>query len=222
MYVDDDTVDEDDEVTLYFTVKNEGGEDTGRWEYEVTLPTNPRETYTDRESSLSPGQSRTFRIEFDGLREGNNQDIDLELDPDDDVDEENERNNEETVEIDVRGDNNYNYNDDADLVITDMYVDDDTVDEDDEVTLYFTVKNEGGEDTGRWEYEVTLPTNPRETYTDRESSLSPGQSRTFRIEFDGLREGNNQDIDLELDPDDDVDEENERNNEETVEIDVRG
>jgi hypothetical protein len=102
MYVEDDTVDENDEVVLHFTVVNNGGRDTGSWEYELSLPTDPRETYTDRESSLRPGQSRTFRIEFDGLREGNNQDIDLELDPDDDINEENEGNNTETIEIDVR------------------------------------------------------------------------------------------------------------------------
>lgn len=211
---------------IIFTVTNIGGRSSGIWTFNYTLPTNPSITRSSGVNiSLNPGERLQFTINL------NNTDIDdgsviIDVNADRRISESSYSNNRITAFVDSNGggsNNNggYNSNDDADLVITEMYVRDDDVDEDDEVILYFTIKNQGGKNTGRWEYEVSLPTDPRETFSNRESSLRPGQSREFRIEFDGLREGNNQDIRLEVDPDDDIDEENERNNDETVEIDVR-
>ena len=210
---------------VVFTVSNIGGRASGIWSFNYTVPTNPVATRNSGVNvSLRPGERLQLSINLNGINT-NGGNVVIGVNEDRRAVESNYSNNSASTPINsINGgsnNNNFNSNDNADLAITDMYVEDDTVDENDEVVLHFTVVNRGGKDTGSWEYELSLPTDPRETYTARESSLRPGQSRTFRIEFDGLREGNNQDIDLELDPDDDINEENEGNNTETIEIDVR-
>jgi len=211
---------------LIFTVSNAGGRNSGIWSFTYTLPTNPISVLSGgSQISLRPGERLQYTINLNSVNTNGGL-VTVSINPSRSISESNYSNNVSSINVgstddDLYYDNGYNSNDDADLVIIDMYLEDDTIDVDDEAVLYFVVKNEGGRDTGRWEYEVSLPTDPRERFTDRESSLSPGQSRFFRLEFDGLREGNNQDIDLELDPDDDIDEENERNNKKTIEIDIR-
>lgn len=209
---------------LIFTVSNIGGRSSGNWSFTYTLPTNSVSVLNGgTQISLRPGERLQYTINLNGINT-NGGVVTVSVNPDRSISESNYLNNDASINIgSINGNNSdYNYNNgDADLVITDMYLDDDNVYTDDEVTLYFTIKNQGGEDTGTWEYEVSLPTDPRQTFNDRESNLRPGQSRSFRLEFDGLREGNSQDIDLEVDPDDDINEENERNNKESVEIDIR-
>ena len=209
---------------LIFTVSNIGGRPSGVWSFTYTIPTNGVEVLNGgSQISLRPGERLQYTINLNNINT-NGGVVTININPTRSISESNYSNNIASANIGSAnggGDYGYNNGDDADLVITDMYLEDDRVDVDDEVVLYFTVKNEGGEDTGRWEYEISLPTDPRQTFTDRETDLRPGQSRSFRLEFDGLREGNNQDIDLEVDSEDDVDEENERNNKESVEIDIR-
>jgi hypothetical protein len=208
---------------MTFIVSNIGGRDSGIWSFNYTLPTNPVVTRNSGLNiSLRPGERLQLSINLNGISTNGGNAI-INVNSDRAAVESTYSNNIASIYIDRinGGSSTGNSNGAADLAITDMYVNDDRVDIDDEVVLYFTVENLGGEDTGRWEYEIDLPIVGDNLYSSRETSLRPGQSRTFRIEFDGLREGNNQDIDLELDPDDDIDEENERNNRESIEIDVR-
>ncbi|MBP6925957.1 MAG: hypothetical protein KBC22_02790, partial [Candidatus Pacebacteria bacterium] len=123
----------------------------------------------------------------------------------------------------------YDRNDDADLEIDSFEVgrmdgnrfrEDDTIDEDDDAAVQFTVINRGGESTGSWRFEIENTPDDNDDYRSRvQSSMRPGESRTFTIEFENPDTGTFR-MKLTLDSDDDIDEEDENNNDETEELEV--
>ena len=85
-----------------FTVINRGTNVSGRFEFEVELPTTRGYTYNSRtQQSLRPGERIEYVLGFDQTREGQNRSIEISVDPDDDIDESNERNNTRSVSIDI-------------------------------------------------------------------------------------------------------------------------
>lgn len=221
---------------VQFTVSNVGGTSTGVWTFNYTLPTSPTETRSSGyQISLNPGESLgfTLRISDDGSLTGNL--VTIQLNPYGYTSEASTANNFGSTTISYThtggGNGGYNPNDDADLVIEDLevgylsgnrFIEDDTIDEDDDAAVRFTVRNKGGKYTGSWRFQVDLPTEDNTYYrSGNQSSLAPGASITYTLEFDNLDKGNNQDIKVEVDIDDDVDEESENNNRRSVEVDIR-
>ncbi len=85
-----------------FTVINRGTNVSGRFEFEVELPTTRGYTYNSRsQQSLRPGERIEYVLGFDQTREGQNRTISITVDPDDEIDESNERNNDRSVTIDI-------------------------------------------------------------------------------------------------------------------------
>ncbi|HWH16495.1 MAG TPA: CARDB domain-containing protein [Candidatus Paceibacterota bacterium] len=85
-----------------FTVINRGTNVSGRFEFEVELPTTRTYTYNSRsQQSLRPGERIEYVLGFDRTREGQNRTIAITVDPDDEIDESNERNNDRSVSIDI-------------------------------------------------------------------------------------------------------------------------
>jgi len=226
---------------VQFTISNIGGRATGVWSFNYTLPTNPVALENSgSQVSLNPGEALGFTLDIADTRGFTSGLISIFADPYNQVTESTLVNNNSSTIIsfsnngnggNTGGNGNFNPNDDADLVITraeagyisgNRFIGDDTIDEDDDGAVQFTVRNEGGENTGTWRFKIDLPTSDNETFrSGRQRSLAPGASITFTVEFDNLERGNNQDIDIEIDSDDDVDEENERNNRRNLEIDIR-
>ena len=102
-FIEDDEINSDDTAAVRFVVKNQGGESTGSWKFEITnLPYDGSDdSYKSKSySSLKPGQSLEVVAEFDGIDDGDYT-LRLEVDSEDDVDEENERNNTESESIEV-------------------------------------------------------------------------------------------------------------------------
>ena len=85
-----------------FTIANRGTNVSGRFDFEVELPTTRGYTYHSKtQQSLRPGERIEYVMGFDQTREGDNRRIEISVDPDDDVTESNESNNNRSVTIDI-------------------------------------------------------------------------------------------------------------------------
>ncbi len=230
----------DSQSALVMHVYNFGNTPTGSWEFSYTDAENPSRTVLSPiQASLGAGQGLAITVRFDG-QDNSRQTVNVVADPQNKINESNEANNTANVIVtgssnsnddDDSNDDSYNRNDDADLVITSLeigrisgnrFVEDDEIDENDDTAVRFVVKNQGGESTGSWRFEIdNLPyDNNDDTYrSSSNSSLQPGQSREIIAEFDRVDEGRYS-IRIEVDSDDDVDEEDERNNTESETFEV--
>jgi len=85
-----------------FTIANRGTNVSGRFDFEVELPTTRGYTYNAKtQQSLRPGERIEYVMGFDQTREGDNRRIEITVDQDDDVNESNESNNDRSVTIDI-------------------------------------------------------------------------------------------------------------------------
>lgn len=85
-----------------FTVINRGTNVSGRFEFEVKLPTTRGYTYNSRsQQSLRPGERIEYVLGFDQTREGEDRTISIEVDQDNEIEESNERNNDRSVTVDI-------------------------------------------------------------------------------------------------------------------------
>lgn len=212
---------------------NYGNTTINSWVFSYTDAENPSKTVLSPvQASLKPGQGLAVTVQFDGQR-NSRQSIQVILDPYNSISESSESNNSGTTIITGDSSNSndsYDSNDDADLIITSMevgrisgsrFVEDDEVDENDTAAIKFIVKNQGGESTGSWKFEINnLPYDNDDTYHSKSySSLKPGQSIEIISEFEGIDEGQYS-MKVEVDSDDDVDEEKENNNTESETLEV--
>jgi hypothetical protein len=220
-----------------FTVSNIGGQRTGNWNFNYTTPTNPKENLSSPlQASLSRGQSIRYTLTF-GVKASGNQNVVIQLDPTNSISELSETNNIGTVTLSgnaIGGGNNggsYDSNDDADFVINNLevgrlsgsrFTEDDRADDGDDIAIQFTVKNNGGENTEDWRFEIdNLPYDNDDNYRSKEySALRPGESMTITVEFENIDEGD-YDIEVTIDSENDTREEKESNNDDSVELEVR-
>lgn len=226
-----------------FTVYNRGTNYSGNWYFTYTDAENPNNVQVSPiQRSLGPNEGVFNTVRFDGQR-FNPQNVTVKIDPYNSVLESNEFNN--TSSVLIYGNTNYRYNDDyywndddyyyngddADLIIEDFEVgrisggrfyEDDDIDESDEAAVRLVVRNDGGESTGEWRFEITnTPYDDDDDYrSSRIRSLRPGEEETYIIRFDNPDEGSYY-IKVELDSDDDVDEEKENNNTKSERLTVR-
>jgi hypothetical protein len=221
--------------TFVIHVYNYGNTPTGPWDFKYTDAENPSRTLTSPlQGTLGAGQGLAVTVRFDG-QDNERQTISVVVDPSNKISETNESNNTGSTvitgdESNDNGDNSYDSNDDADLIITDMAVgrmsgnnfdEDDEIEDDDTAAVQFTVKNQGGESTGSWRFEIdNLPYDDDDNYrSGTYSSLRPGESIEITVEFDGIDEGRYS-LKVDVDSDDDVDEESESNNDESETLEV--
>ncbi len=215
---------------ISFTVSNIGSAVTGNWVFNYTTP-DGETTYSPTQVSLNPGDAIRYTLRFTDLTDGT---MTIVADPQNFVYETNNSNNSISMRVSENGNGNgggidYDRNDDADLEIDSFEVgrmdgnrfrEDDTIDEDDDAAVRFTVINRGGESTGSWRFEIENTPDDDDDYRSRvQSSMRPGESRTFTVEFENPDTGTFR-MKLVLDSDDDVDEEDENNNDETEELEV--
>lgn len=88
---------------IKFEIRNDGTKESGKWKFEMELPTSPAYTYSSKEQqTLFPGDRIEYVIGFDRVRRADEDDYRIEVDPSDKIDETNERNNRVsgTIEID--------------------------------------------------------------------------------------------------------------------------
>lgn len=100
-FVEDDNVNEGDDVAVKFRIRNEGDEDSGRFDYEVNLtPSFSGDPYIKRNaSSLDAGESVTVVVDFENARDTGTNKFKVEIDPDNDLNEDNTDNNTDTDTI---------------------------------------------------------------------------------------------------------------------------
>ena len=220
---------------LQFDIYNIGGQNSGTWQFSYTDPsTNNLTQYSPLQPSLRPNQGMRFYLTFNE-QDNYSETVIIKIDPANTVYENSESNN--TAYVIVTGNNSgnnntgsYDPNDDADLVIDDLEVgylsgsrfyEDDNADEGDDVAIRFEVKNQGGESTGSWRFEVrNMPFDDDDDYrSPRQNSLRPGEIKEIILEFENIDEGNYT-IRVEVDSEDDVDEESESNNDDSVRLEV--
>jgi len=221
-----------------FTATNNGGRNTGVWFFTYTTPTNPKETITSPlQMSLGPNQSILYTVTF-AAKSAGNQNVVVQLDPNNSISESSETNNVGTVTLSGNAfgagssgtNNDYNSRDDADFRILNLevgrisgnrFVEDDEAEDGDDIAIRFVVKNQGGDETEDWRFNIkNLPYDDDDTFRSREyDSLKPGQSLEIVVEFENIEEGN-YDIEVEVDSDKDTREESERNNSDSVDLEV--
>lgn len=224
---------------IIFTVTNKGGRNTGTWFFTYTTPTEPKETISSPlQMSLGPNQSILYTLTFAAKSNGN-QTVAVQLDPNNTISESSETNNVGTLTLSGGsfggGSNNtstdYNSRDDADFRILNLevgrisgnrFVEDDEAEDGDDIAIRFIVKNQGGDETEDWRFEVkNLPYDDDDLFKSKEyNSLKPGQSLEIVVEFENIDEGD-YDIQVEVDSDDDTDEESEGNNKDSVDLEVQ-
>lgn len=221
-----------------FTVTNIGGRASGNWYFTYTTPANPSETLTSPlQQSLSYGESLIITVRY-GYQNVSRATVTVYVDPQNLISESSNSNNVATVSVTgSTGSSNNNDNDndddfsssgdDPDLEIRNLevgymdgsrFVEDDTIDSNDDAAIRFDVYNRGDDDSGRFEYEVDTSDD---VITKTVSSLDEGDHRTITVEFDIDNDSDDLDIEVELDPDDDIDEENENNNSDDIRLEVR-
>ncbi len=214
---------------LTFTVANQGGKTSGVWYFSYSTPTSPQDVFlSPAMMSLAPGDALGVTVRFGEVEDGRHT-VTVSVDPHNQISEASESNNSIAVRVDGEGNDDSNDShgdDDANLEIRNLesgrmdgskFREDDSIDEDDEAAIRFTVENTGDEDTGTWRYEVTLPGD--DYRSGKQSSLDPGEEQEIVVEFDELDSGAYT-IKVELDPDDDVDEEDEKDNDDSVKLKV--
>lgn len=221
----------DSRSTFVINVYNYGNTSTGPWEFSYTDAENPSKTViSPLQASLGAGQGMAVTVRFDG-QDNSSQTINVNVDPYNQISETNESNNSGSTVIygnssnsnNNNNDDSYNSNDDADLVITNMevgrisgsrFTEDSEISDNDTAAVRFTVKNQGGESTGSWKFEITnAPYNSsNDSYRSKTySSLRPGETIEVVVEFDGIDQGRYS-IKTEVDSDNNVREEKENNN----------
>lgn len=107
----------------------------------------------------------------------------------------------------------------------DNFRSDSSIDTSDRLAVKFTVTNTGTNRTGSWKLRATLPTKTDRTfdYTSKtQQSLNPGDKIDFIVYVNkgDTRRGDNQEIVIVADYNDDVDESNERDNRDTIDVDI--
>ncbi len=86
----------------------------------------------------------------------------------------------------------------------------------------FTVTNAGTNLSGRFTFKAPLPTSSTYTFTsDSQDSLLPGEHIDYVLGFDRARTGDSRDITITVDPDNLIVEANERNNADSVTLDIK-
>lgn len=224
---------------IIFTVSNNGGRSTGNWTFNYNTPTSPKETISSPlQMSLGPNQSILYTLTFNAKASGN-QNVVVQLDPSNLISEASETNNIGTITLSGNSfgggssnntDNSYDSKDDADFVIKNLevgrlsgnrFIEDDEAEEGDDIAIQFTVKNQGGDKTDDWRFEIrNLPYDSQNTFRSKEyDSLRPGESIVITVEFENIDEGD-VDIRVEVDSEDDTDEESESNNDDSVDLEV--
>ncbi len=221
-----------------FTVTNNGGRSTGSWLFNYSTPTSPKQTITSPlQPTLGPNQSILYTVTFAAKSNGN-QTVVVQLDPNNNVSESSETNNVGTITMTggafgggSNGTNNdYDSRDDADFQIIGLevgrvsgnnFVRDDSVEDGDDVVVRFIVKNQGGDETEDWRFEVSnSPYDDDDTFRSREyNALRPGESIEIFVEFENIDEGDYE-IEVMVDSEDDTDEESESNNDDSVDLEV--
>lgn len=107
----------------------------------------------------------------------------------------------------------------------DNFRSDSSIDTKDRLAVKFTVTNTGTNKTGSWKLRATLPTKTDRTfdYTSKtQQSLNPGDKIDFIVYVNkgDTRKGDNQEIVINADSGNDVRESNERDNRDTVDVDI--
>lgn len=215
-----------------FIVRNIGGQPTGNWLFTYTDAINPeRIIYSPLQISLGSGQGLLITVQFDGQK-NSSEFIQINIDPTHSVSESNEWNNSSSVLITGSnyGHDRYDRYNDADFVIDNLevgritnsrFIRDDEIDENDDVAIRFIVRNQGGETTDDWKFEVkNTPYDTNQTFkSKRQEPLKPGETREIIVEFENPDEGR-YNVKVEIDSEDDTNEENERNNTKSKRLEV--
>lgn len=84
----------------------------------------------------------------------------------------------------------------------------------------FTVKNIGTNVSGRWDFEYKLPTSATQRPVTNIRSLNPGDAVDYTLCFEKPRSGDDRTLSVEVDHDNDIKESNERNNKDSVLVDI--
>lgn len=221
-----------------FTVTNIGGRNSGNWSFNYTTPTSPKETISSPlQLSLGPNQAILYTVTY-GAKANGNQNVVIQIDPSNSVAEASETNNVGTITLTGAGfgntsgntDGSYNSRDDADFKILNLevgrisgnrFIEDDEAEDGDDIAIRFVVKNQGGDETEDWRFEIKgLPYDDDDNFRSREyNSLQPGQSQELIVEFENIDEGDYE-IEVLVDSEDDTDEESESNNDDSVDLEV--
>ena len=86
----------------------------------------------------------------------------------------------------------------------------------------FTITNIGTNLSGRFTFKAPLPTSSTYTFTsDSQDSLLPGEHIDYVLGFDRARTGDSRDITITVDPDKLIVEANERNNSDSITLDIK-
>lgn len=86
----------------------------------------------------------------------------------------------------------------------------------------FTITNSGTNLSGRFTFKAPLPTSSTYTFTsDSQDSLLPGEHIDYVLGFDRARTGDSRDITITVDPDNLIVEANERNNTDSITLDIK-
>ncbi len=101
-FVKSNTVPDGERGAVKFSVFNRGTNVSGRFEFEVELPTTKAYTYNSgNQQSLNPGERIEYVLGFDKTKDGDNRTITITVDPDKDIKESNESNNTRSVTVDI-------------------------------------------------------------------------------------------------------------------------
>lgn len=93
-----------DRLAVRFEIVNNGTKDTGAWNFEARLPTEPTWTFeSDDQETLLPGSRVEYTLGFDDAEDDDDTgSIRIKVDPDDDIDEQSENNNVDTITIEFK------------------------------------------------------------------------------------------------------------------------
>lgn len=216
---------------LTFTAGNQGGKSTGPWYFTYSTPTKPQDVFVSPAMApLAPGEALGITLRFGEVESGNHT-VTVSADPYQQIAESNESNNSFAIRVNGGSsgsdDDDDRGNDDANLEISDLeagyesgnrFREDESIDENDEAAIRFTVENTGDESTGSWRYRVLDPDGDWQR-SSRQDSLRPGEEQEIVMTFGELDSGSYT-IKIDIDPDDDVDEEDEGDNDDSVKLKV--
>ncbi len=204
---------------LYAEVSNEGGDDADDSVAIAVYVDGDREFLSSySEGYFEEDETNTFSFQNDNIwDDGETYEIEICSDYYDDIDEDSESNNCRTEDLEFNGSSS---NGDADLDVTDIYLD-----SDDE--LNFTVANVGDDDVDNGEtVSITVYVDGDAEYTKsvtQSSSstnfLDEGEEDTYSAGDILENEGSTYEVEVCVDTDDDVDEDSESNNCMTVDED---
>ena len=232
VFIPSNSVTSSQQAAVKFSIVNVGDRNSGTWTFAMDIPsqTDPR-FVSATQQNLGPGDRIEYVLGFKNINNTQQNTITITADPSNFLSEFSKANNSVQMHIlNNQAAGSLSGNADLSVHILDTGIIDrsngtytvkNSAGSSDKIGIRFQVTNNGTDATGAWKFQATLPASDSRIahyISDSEPSLNPGQSMTFSLGFETLKDTGINTATITVDSANQVNESNESNNTASVNI----